>query len=300
VTRTTLFSALLLILLALGLTPISQADEQVFGYVKGAEPLPKGANEFYAIATQRSGKGSGHYRATDYAFEFERGFTDRLAAAVYLRGMSLDTSGILIDAYLPGDRKLGLRFSGLELETKYNFLSPASHSFGLSLYNSLSHLTVDPHSGHDKSTLSLEMLLLAQKYFMDGQLIWAGNFGIEATRAKRSEIANLPPGFEWPTEPEMEVEVIGSTGLSYRFAPNWYIGGEALYEQENETEVGLERWSLQAGPVLHYGAQKWWATFIWLPQLRGGGETYPEQGDFDLHLVEKTKTEYRLKFGINF
>jgi hypothetical protein len=98
----------------------------------------------------------------------------------------------------------------------------------------------------------------------------------------------------------MELEIGAGTGLSYRFAPNWFAGIEALYVQENETEVGLERWSFQAGPNIHYGSAKWWATLTWLPQIQGGGETYPGQADDDLHLVEKTKYETRLKFGINF
>ena len=38
----------------------------------------------------------------------------------------------------------------------------------------------------------------------------------------------------------------------------------------------------------------------WLPQLAGGGEMFPEQDDKNLHLIEKTKQEVRLKFGYNF
>jgi hypothetical protein len=34
--------------------------------------------------------------------------------------------------------------------------------------------------------------------------------------------------------------------------------------------------------------------------LRGGGEKYDGQPDQNLHLIEKTKYETRLKFGINF
>jgi hypothetical protein len=78
------------------------------------------------------------------------------------------------------------------------------------------------------------------------------------------------------------------------------VGAELFYVQENETEVGLERWSLQGGPNIHYGSEKWWATLTWFPQIQGGGETYPGQSQDDLHLVEKTRFETRLKFGINF
>lgn len=278
----------------------AHADENLFGYARGAEPLPKGALELYGAVTSREGKGAGDYTARDATFELEYGATDKLAISGYLIGLGIDTSGLTIDGYLPKDEKYTLRFSGVEGALKYNFLSPARDSVGLSLYTSLTYLTLDPHSGQDKKTLSFEQLLLLQKYFLDGQLVLVGNLGIEATRADRDAISDLPEGFDWPTDPEMEIELGAATGLTYRFLPSWFIGVEAVYAQENETEVGLERWSLQAGPTLHYGSQKWWATLTWLPQIEGGGETYPEQRDTDLHLVEKTKNEYRLKFGVNF
>lgn len=285
---------------SLGLAGAACADENLFGYLKGAEPLPKGAKEFYAKATERNDKGAGHYKAWDLGAEMEYGVTDRLSAAFELKGMDLNTSGLVIDGYLPGARDIGPRLSGFEVSMKYNFLSPAKSSLGVSLYSALDYSTVDPHSGQKKDTRSLEERLLLQKYLLDGQMIWVGNVGFEATRAVRAKIDNLPPGFDWPTEPEMEIELGLGTGLSYRFAPNWFFGAEAWYEQENETEVGLERWSIQAGPSLHYGSEKWWTTVTWFPQIRGGGETYPGQSDEHLHLVEKTKYETRLKFGVNF
>ena len=98
----------------------------------------------------------------------------------------------------------------------------------------------------------------------------------------------------------MELELKVGTGLSYRFAPKWYVSAEALYETEFETEVGQERWSVFAGPSVHYGDQKWWATLTYLPQIRGGGEQYDGQRNADLHLIEKTKYEARLKVGFNF
>lgn len=276
------------------------ADENLFSYVKGAEPLPKGALEFYQQLTMRNNKGSGRYRAWDVSAELERGLTDRLAGAVYLNGMGIDTEGLTIDGYLPKDNKYDLKLSGVEGELRYNFLSPAKDVIGLTLYTGLSYSRLDPHSGQDKNTVSFEQKLLAQKYFLDGQMVLVGNVGLEATRADRDPIDNLPEGFDWPTDPEMEIEVDAGSGLSYRFAPNWYGGVEALYVQENETEVGLERWSLQGGPTVHYGGSQWWATLTWLPQLRGGGEKYDGQPDQNLHLIEKTKYETRLKFGINF
>jgi hypothetical protein len=296
--RNLLSQSVLLTLVALA--GQAQADENLFGYVKGAETLPKGGRELYQWATVRADKGAGDYTAIDWKTEFEQGITDRFTASAALKMQSLDTSGILINAYMPADKKINLKLSGIELGAKYNFLSPAADDFGLSNQFELNYSSIDPHSGQDKDTLSFETMLIAQKYLMDASLIWVGNIGFEGTYAKRSPIDNLPTGFEWPTEPEMELEIKLGTGLSYRFAPNWYAGAEMMYETEFETEVGQERWSVFAGPNLHYGAKDWWLTATWFPQLRGGREKFDEQDDRDLHLIEKTKHEFRLKLGYNF
>lgn len=289
------------IALAVGLCNFSaHADENLLGYVKGAETLPEGSAEVYQFFTQRNDKSIGKYRALDTKTEFEYGVTNAFNVSFALKGMSLDTSGIVIDGYMPMDNDFGWKLSGLEAGFKYNFLSPALDDFGLSMYGSFDYAWVDNHSGQDKDTVSIEMMMLMQKYFMEGQLVWTGNLGFEATGAKRAYIAGLPDDFEWPTEAEMEIEFIAGTGVSYRFAPNWFIGAEALYEEEHETEVNLERYSWFAGPSLHYGDAKWWATLTYVKQLKGGGEKFDEQTDKDLHLIEKTEAEWRLKFGYNF
>ena len=69
---------------------------------------------------------------------------------------------------------------------------------------------------------------------------------------------------------------------------------------EFETEVGQERWSFFAGPTLHYASKQWWATVSWFPQIRGGREQLVNQTDTDLHLIEKTKQEVRIKVGFEF
>ena len=278
----------------------SRADEEVFGYVKGAEPLPKGALEIVQQFTRRSDKGTGHYEALDSKTDLEYGFTDRFSGELSILAMQIDTSGLTIDGYLPGDKKYDMRLSGVEGALKYNFLSAAKDPIGLSTYLSFLYATLDPHSGQDKVQKSMELKLLLQKYFLDDQLIFVTNIGGEATNAKRGTIDNLPAGFDWPTDPEMEIGLNFGMGVSYRFAPNWFAGVEAIYENEYETEVGLERWTVQAGPTVHYGGQRWWATLTWLPQISGGGEKYPNQPYDDLHLIEKTREEVRLKIGYNF
>lgn len=279
--------------------PHAFADEHLFGYVKGAEPLPAGGKELYQWITLRESKSVGDYTAVNYATEFEYGWTNRFSTAAYLKGQTIDMKGLLVDGYLPGDEKYAFKLSGTEVEAKYNFLSAAKDAIGLTVTAALDYDWLDPHSGRDKATLSAELGLALQKYFLDGALIWVGNSGMETTYADRHPIDDLPEGFEWPTDPEMEIELIFGTGLSYRFAPSWFLGAELQYETEFETEVGQERWSWFGGPSLHYGGRAWWFTATWFPQLEGGGEKFEGQAH-GKHLIEKTEDEYRLKVGYNF
>ena len=104
--------------------------------------------------------------------------------------------------------------------------------------------------------------------------------------------------FEWPNFAEMEIELKIGTGLSYRFTNNWYVSGEVLYEEEYETEVNRERWSVFAGPGIHYEGRNWALSAIYLRQLSGGGEMLQESDD--LHLIEKTENEVIMKVSYNF
>lgn len=278
----------------------SQAGESFFGQVQGAETLPEGAFELYEKVTFREDKGQGTYHGINYETELEYGVSNRLSASASFKMMSLDTSGLIIDGYLPQERDFSLKTQGIEGKLKYMFLSPALDDIGLSTIVSFDYDWLDVHSGQDKDTYSLELDTVAQKFFLEGELVWVGNVGMESTFADRAHIANLPEGFDWPTDPEMEIELKFGTGLTYRFAPGWFIGAEVFYETEFETEVGQERWSFFGGPSLHYASAGWWATASWLPQLSGGGEQYEGQIDTDLHLIEKTEQEFRFKVGFNF
>ena len=283
----------------LALSQFAYSDEGLFGYVKGAEPLPKGALDFEQWFTWRGGKDLGSYNALDTKTELEYGITDRFAASIAMWGLGINSSGLMIDAYIPGDKKYPWRPDGVEAAVKYNYLTPALDDFGLAQYTSLSYFWYDVNSGYRKNVYAFETFLLAQKYFLDGQLVWAGNLGIEADSATRQPIQGLPEDFEWPLTPEMEIAITISTGLTYRIFSNWFVGAEIFYQTEHETVVGQERWSLQAGPTIHYAAKDWWATLTWMPQLVGGGTPFPGQ-TYNQQLIEKTSQEIRFKIGINF
>ena len=286
-------------------TNIASADENLFGYIKGVEVMPKGAYELDQQITYRGDKGVGTYHAWDSKTELEYGITDKFEGAVYVKAQAINTKNIVVDAYIPGNETYGPKLSGVGTEFKYMFLSPAKDDFGLAGYLDLGYSWLDPHSGLDKDIYSVEAKLLAQKYFMEGQLVLVGNLGIESVYARRASLsadrqASLPVGYDWPDHNEMEVELSAGTGLSYRFAPNWSIGAEALYEAEYETEVGQERWSVFAGPNIHYGGEKFWVTLTAFHQLKGYGHPGSAQLDDSLQLIERTKDEVRLKVGFDF
>jgi len=247
-------------LLMAGAGSFAHADENLWGYVSGAETLPQGANEAYAELTSRNNKGIGTYDAYNLEIEYERGITSRLSGSVGLQGQAIDTKDIFINAYVPGSKDYGMKPSGVEGDLKFMFLSPAKDPVGLSGRLTVEHSWLDPHSGQDKDTTSVSTDFQVQKYFLDDQLVAVANGGIEATYAKRDPIANLPPDFEWPTDPEMEIELTSGVGLSYRVAPGLFIGAETLHITEFETTVGQERESWHAGPSIHYAQQRWWTT----------------------------------------
>ncbi|MCB0361329.1 MAG: hypothetical protein KDD35_01320, partial [Bdellovibrionales bacterium] len=128
----------------------ASADENLLGYVKGAETLPRGVGEVYQVLTLRSNKGAGDYQALDSKTIGEYGWTDSLTVEGALKMQSIETKSIRIDGYVPGDESYGLRPSGIETSIKYNFLSPAKDDIGFSTYLSLSYDWLDMHSGQGK------------------------------------------------------------------------------------------------------------------------------------------------------
>ena len=109
---------------------VARADEQLFGFVRGAETLPKGKSEFYQFATLRTGKAEGSYHGFDFETEIEHGFTDKFQASLSLENRYIRNHGV------NGDRD-GLddldsyRFGGIAASGKYRLLSPFKDPIGL-------------------------------------------------------------------------------------------------------------------------------------------------------------------------
>ena len=311
-----------------------------FSVVTSAETRPQGSGKLQQSITQRSGKQHGDYTAYNMDTSIEYGLLHDFTAGATIKMQGIDTSGLLVPGYVPGDEDYTLDFFGLELSGKHKFLNTATDIVGLAAFWKANYSALDKHSGKDKRVLGLETGIALQKYFLEGQLTWRGTAAVKAIHATRGEVATTftgdgaqataaivhngqpltlyfpdsgmcdeegesftvaPPDvacFEWPNFPEMEIELKLATGFSYRFTNNWYISVEALYEEEYETEVDRERHSLFMGPGLHYEGRNWAASLGWLTQVAGGGEKIDPADD--LHLIEKTEEEIRLKIAYNF
>jgi opacity protein-like surface antigen len=278
-------------LAGLAATP-AQADEQYFGYPYSPEALPNGGTETELWVTDRRGKGDGHYDAQDYRIELEHGFTDRLTVSGYAN---------LVSHHIHDNPELDrtdrdFAFQGLSAEFKYNVLSPYKDGLGLTLYAEPAWTRIHSVEGEKGTQYELELKAILQKNFLDDRLIWAANLTFEPEWEKEKEVDATTGAVETEWEKELELHV--STGLSYRVAPRWFLGVEGRYSSVYpDWTHGLHRetYAVFAGPAIHYGGKKWWATLSYQPQLFGspspnGGRAHDEFEDREL----------RLKLGYDF
>jgi len=72
----------------------AKADEQLFGFVRGAETLPQGKSEVYQFITMRTGKAEGSCYGFDFETEIEHGFTDKLQASLSIEQSYINNHGV--------------------------------------------------------------------------------------------------------------------------------------------------------------------------------------------------------------
>lgn len=272
------------------LLSVAHADENLFGYVYGADTLPKGANEVYLWATHRADKGQGTYRATDYQLEFEHGITDKLTGSLYITGNQHKIEGAAdLDEFGNPEyaNRDSLRFNGVKGSLKYNFLSAYKDGIGFSVYVEPGYSTIHKVTGRPQSQYSLENKAILQKNFLDDTLVVAYNATLEFEKRQ----------FKDDGEKEFEIEWEQSAGISYRVAPNWFAGLEVRNHTE-WPEGQKEHSAYFLGPTIHYGGKEWWFTATWLPQI--SGKPIDPARSTDLHLGEHEKSEFRVKVGYNF
>ena len=266
----------------LTLSPV-YADENLFGYTRGAETLPKGHYDLYQFTTLRAGKDEGVYRGWDAETEIEYGFSDKFQASLALNNHYFKTSGVpdLDDAS-------HFRFGGVEAAAKYRFKSPFIDGYGLAIRPEIGFVRYDDVDGLLEHELLVGAMLIYQHNFRDDTVVFSANAGFDFTWGKM-------PAEQY----DHELLLDGLLGLSYRFAPGWFIGAETRIHAEfpNFDLSTHEHSVVFAGPSLHYAAQRWWATASWAYQMWGNGVDEP------IHhktYAEEVRNEYRLKIGFNF
>lgn len=263
------------------------ADEQLFGWVLGSETLPAGRAEAYEFLTLQSGKAEGTYRALDTETELEYGFTDRFQASAALENNYFYNKGVNGTRDALNDTSV-FRFGGIELSAKYRLLSPFKDPVGLALRLEGGYLPHDEVDGLKETEVYVAPQFILQKNYFDDTLIIDLNAGTEFAWGKR-------PAEQYPRE----LAFTGGGGISYRFAPNWYIGLENHVRAEYPLfHIGnFEHVVDYAGPAIHYATQRWWVTLSYNYQIFGNGIDEPASGQT---FAEEVKQQIRLKIGFNF
>ncbi len=273
----------------------ARADENLLGYVYGAETLPQGKWEAYQWVTLRTGKAAGSYRAFDLRTELETGLTDKLQAAFYLNTRSHHIAGV------PGlEERDSFAFQGASAEFKYRLKSPYIDGYGLALYVEPGYNRIDKIDGEVEEEVELETKVIFQKNFLEDTLIWSVNYTLEPEWAvggeeEESHVA-VPAEQEEEHETRRELAEELTSGISYRVAARWFVGTELRLHSEWPDLSHREHLAAFLGPTLHYGGERYWWTATVLPQIWG----WPDDAVTDLQLDEHERLELRFKLGVNF
>jgi len=268
------------------------ADENLLGYVYGAETLPRGRWEAYQWITWREGKAEGTYRAFDLRTEIETGLTDKLQGAFYV-----NSRAHRIHAVPELDDRDTLQFQGVSAELKYRLKSPYLDGYGLALYVEPGYSRVEKGSGEIEKEIELEAKVIFQKNFLDDTLIWSVNYTLEPEWVVGDEEEH--EGEDEAAEHDearRELAEELATGVSYRVASRWFAGAELRAHSEWPDFSHREHLAVFLGPNLHYGGERWWWTLTVLPQIWGR----PSDEVRGLHLDEHERLEVRFKLGYNF
>jgi hypothetical protein len=302
--------ALLASVVVLAIELQAHADERIFGYVFTTDTMPHGRFEQQNWLTAGLGKSRGDYQLYQLSNGVDYGVTDPLQAAIYL-----DSHYVTGDRDSPGGRTSGpfvpfnvdpfSRYSsaavdGVTFAAKYRLTSPYIDGYGLAL-------ALQPMLG--PRDMSVEYRVIGQQDFYDDTLIWATNLALnqewEHVSASSVDVYNpTAPGRQegWNRKSSLEFD----TGLSVRFAENWFLGLE-FRNVNGFSGTLLQQAAYSAfflGPNLHYGGERFWATFAVLPQLPVGrafsADARQIYSDGRIYGDEHEGIEARFGFGIQF
>lgn len=285
---------------AFGTAP-AYADESLFGYIAGADIVPKGQGEAVINITRRTDKDAGTYRATDVTLEAEYGVSDKFSAGFFIGGFNLKyknafaqeqvAPGVFEDVY--PQQFSGTRLSRVGVTGKYQFLSPYTDGIGLTLRSELYYqFRYGRIDGAKTRQVSFEPNLILQKNFLDDTLITTVNLKVEFENRVFTD-----------GTAENEIKFEPGAGASLRVAKGLYLGGEGFYRADN-LNGEFNHGSVFLGPTIHYGAKKFYITATFQRQVTGtptySYDTLPFFQDRGVNLEEETRNEFRVKIGVNF
>lgn len=269
-----------------------RASAPDFGYIYTADVEEPGETELSAWATDRRGKGDGHYDAQDYRLEVERGITERFQVSGYV-----DLASHHVHGFKGGPQPVNRNFAfqGIEAEFIYQVADP-SKGLGIAFYAEPGWSRISKVTGQRADEFEVELKGIVQKNFFANRLVWATNVTLEPEWEREHE--EISPGIRTHrTEKELAFEV--TSGLAYRVAPNWWMGLEGRYHSvyPNWTSgLHRENYAAYAGPTVNYQAGEWSVTATWLPQLFGS----PHGTGSSLEFEDHEKREFRLKVSREF
>ena len=259
------------------------ADENLWLYTKGVETRPAESWELKLMEMTRIGKNSGEYLFNDIRPEIEYGITNRLTVSGSFMVFDHHYSDVewapMVDTQGgPGGSFDQTQIGGFEFGLKYNILSPFKDPVGLSLGLVYERRELYRLDGAEIDQNSYVPVIYLQKNWFDDTLIWSFRGKMELERRKSPGVL------------EEEIAFDLATGLSYRVAPNWYVGLEARWQSDflspeidgNPPEGNPSSWDfgefqlgdqfqqgLYVGPSVHYSQPDWWLTVGALYQVWG-------------------------------
>lgn len=201
---------------------VAQADPRPFTFSSDTYPMGKGDFEFEHWSTWKSHTDQDDsFNRIDFREEFEFGITDNFDLGVYLPSWRYEDS----------DSDDGVSFQSVDIAAVNYFTNPVEDVVGLGLYNEVM-------IGDD--TLGFETKLMVQKDV--GNWVFLYNLILETSLEGVFNDAGQ--------ENAVEGELKHTFGVSYGFANNIFIGGEAVIESVYDDWSTYEGTSIYAGPVI--------------------------------------------------
>ncbi len=266
-----LFSLQLTLIIILGFSMISQAQDRIFTYAYQSTVLNKGQRELEVWNTLRQGR-KDSYSRLDNRTEFEIGLGSKLQTSFYLNLTSVtktESEGGVKSTVTEHE----ISFSN---EWKLKLMDPVANPVGLALY---------AEYGIGSSEYELESKIIIDKKI--NNLTIAGNLSYEA------EFAPVYVNNKLNWEKESKVD--------YNLSIGYAIGSGFHLTQENNIKNvyvanQLEHSALYSGLGFSYIHDNFWVNFTVMPQVK----SFKGATNSTLNLNEYEKIQCRLLFSHAF